>query len=323
MTTIIIKKEEIMKLLDYNEIISIVEKSFVDFSNGQAVMPPPQDIILKEFNSETHVKSAYVKGNKYYCIKIASGFYDNPSINLSSSQGLMILLDAKTGVPKSILLEDGTLTDYRTAAAGAIAVKHLARKNSENVLVIGTGIQAMLQVEFLSKVLSIKRLFVCGRNKANANKYCNNILSKLPKLDVRAIKNIEEAKNIDVVITATPSKMALVPDSIIKDGMHINAIGADMPGKQELDEQILLRTKIITDSTAQCSKNGELQHALNKGIIDLNKIHAEIGEVISGAKKGRESVEEITLFDSTGLGVQDLAIASYVFEKYCKLNKIK
>jgi len=320
--TIVIKKEEIIKLLDYNEIIDAVGKSFVDFSNGKAVMPPPQDIILKDFNGETHVKSAYVKGNKYYCIKIASGFYDNPGINLSSSQGLMILLDAKTGVPKSILLEEGTLTDYRTAAAGAIAVKHLARKNSENVLVIGTGIQAMLQVEFLCKVLSIKKLFVWGRNDANANKYCNDILSKIPKLDVRTIKNIEEAKNIDIVITATPSKMALVPNSIIKEGMHINAIGADMPGKQELDEKILLRTKIITDSTAQCSKNGELQHALNKGIINLNKIHAEIGEVISGAKKGRESADEITLFDSTGLGVQDLAIASYVFEKYCTMNKI-
>ena len=171
MTTLILKKEEIMKLVNYNEIISIVEKGFVDFSNGKAVMPPPQDIILKEFNGETHVKSAYVEGSKYYCIKIASGFYDNPKINLSSSQGLMLLLDSKTGVPKCILLEEGTLTYYRTAAAGAIAAKHLARKNSENVLVIGTGIQAMLQVEFLSNVLSIKKLFVLGRNEENTKKY--------------------------------------------------------------------------------------------------------------------------------------------------------
>ena len=324
MQPIILKKEEIIKLLDFNEIINVIEESFVDFVDGKTIMPPPQDIILEEFNGETHVKSAYVEGGKYYSIKIASGFFNNPKINLSSSQGLMVLLEAKTGIPRCILLEDGQLTDYRTAAAGAVAAKYLANKDSKNVLVVGTGIQAKLQVEFLWKIFSIKRLFVWGRSEEKAKDYCNYFLTKSASFDFQNIKSIEEAQNldIDIIITATPSRKALVQNKVVKKTVHINAIGADMPGKQELDEKIFSYAKVITDSTVQCAKSGELQHALKAGVINLDDVYSQLGEIISKNKKGRENPEEVTVFDSTGLGVQDLAISNYVYEKYCKVNKI-
>jgi len=323
MNPIILKKEDILNLLDFDEIIGVIENSFVDFSTGKALMPTPQDIILKEFKGETHVKSAYVKGSEYYCIKIASGFYNNPKIGLNSSQGMMILLEAKTGQPTCILLEEGHLTDVRTAAAGAVAAKYLANKGSEKVLVVGTGIQAKLQVEFLLRIMPIKKLFVWGRSEGKAEDYCNHLQIKSPALELKIIKNLNEAQNleIDIIVTATPSRQALLAKNTIPKAVHINAIGADMPGKQELDENILSAAKVITDSTAQCSKSGELQHALKAGVMKVNDVHGELGEVISNNKKGRDNPEEITVFDSTGLGVQDLAIARYVFDKYCELNK--
>ncbi|MCH6579676.1 MAG: ornithine cyclodeaminase family protein [Nitrospinae bacterium] len=323
MNPIILEKEDILNLLDFDEIIGVIEKSFVDFSTGKALMPTPQDIILEEFKGETHVKSAYVKGSKYYCIKIASGFYDNPKIGLNSSQGMMILIEAKTGLPKCILLEEGQLTDFRTAAAGAVAAKYLANKGSEKVLVVGTGIQAKLQVEFLLRIMQIKILFVWGRSEEKAKDYCKHLQTKSPALEIKIVKNMNEARNlaIDIIVTATPSRKPLVPKNVVEKGVHLNAIGADMPGKHELDENILSAAKVITDSTAQCSKSGELQHALSAGVMKVNDVHGELGEVISNNKKGRDHPEEITVFDSTGLGVQDLAIARYVFDKYCEVNK--
>jgi len=325
MNPLILEKEEIINLLDFSEIINVVEKSFVDFSAGKALMPVPQDIIFEEFKGETHVKSAYVKGGKYYCIKIASGFYNNPPIGLNSSQGMMILFEAKTGIPKCILLEEGALTDYRTAAAGAVAAKYLANKDSENILVVGTGNQAKLQVEFLLKIFPIKNIFVWGRSEGKARTYCDYILNKQISANLQIINKIEEAENLDldIIITATPSRMPLVSSKLIKKGNHVNAIGADMPGKQELDERIIRNAKVVTDSTAQCAKSGELQHSLKSGIMKLDKVYGELGEIISKKKIGRENLDEITVFDSTGLGVQDLAIANYVFDKYCDMEKIK
>jgi alanine dehydrogenase len=316
MKPVIIEKEEIIKLLDFKEIISVIEKSFIDFSVGKLVMPPPQDIVIEEFRGETHIKSAYVEGKDSYCVKIASGFYDNPKLGLNSSQGMMVLLDSKTGVPKCILLEDGILTDYRTAAAGVVAAKYLARADSKNVLVIGSGIQARLQVKFLLQVFEIQRLCVWGRNEESVKNYCDYI-SKFNSLDLEVLTTVQDHKEIDIVITTTPSRSPLL--SSVQKGIHINAIGADMPGKQELSPKLLAKAKIITDSTSQCEKSGELQHALKSGDVVLKEVHAELGEIVAKTKKGRESSDEITVFDSTGLGVQDLAIAKYVYEKFINL----
>lgn len=313
MIPVIIEREKIVELLDFKEIISIIEKSFIDFFSGKLIMPPPQDIVIEESRRETHVKSAYVTGNDSYCVKIASGFYDNPKLGLNSSQGMMILLDSKTGVPKCILLEDGILTDYRTAAAGAVAAKHLANANSQNILVIGSGIQARLQVEFLLQVFGVERLFVWGRNKANVKSYCD-YFSKFSLLNLRVLETIQEHKDIDIIVTTTPSRFTLLYE--VQKGVHINAIGADMPGKQELSPKLFVNAKIITDSTSQCEKSGELQHALKSGDISLGNVYAELGEIVAKTKKGRESPDEITIFDSTGLGIQDLAIANYVYEKF-------
>jgi alanine dehydrogenase len=315
MKPVIIEKEAIVQLLNFKEIISVIEKSFIDFSLGKLIMPSPQDIVIDEFHGETHIKSAYVEGHDSYCVKIASGFYDNPKLGLNSSQGMMILLDSKTGVPKCILLEGGLLTDYRTAAAGAVAAKYLANANSKNVLVVGSGMQARLQVEFLLQVFEIERLFVWGRNEENVKNYCDYI-SKFNFLDLKVLTTVQDHKEVDIVITTTPSRSPLLFS--VEKGVHVNAVGADMPGKQELSPKLLAKAKIITDSTSQCEKSGELQHALNSG--DIFDVYGELGEIVAKTKKGRELSDEITIFDSTGLGIQDLAIAKYVYEKFIHQN---
>jgi len=313
MKPVIIEKGEIIKLLDFKEMISVIEKSFIDFYSGKSIMPPPQDIVIEESRRETHVKSCYVDGSDFYCVKIASGFYDNPKLGLNSSQGMMILLDSKTGEPKCILLEDGILTDYRTAAAGAVAAKYLANTNSKHVLVIGSGIQARLQVEFLLQVFDIERLSIWGRNVENVKSYCEYI-SKFKFLDLKVLTSIRDHKEVDIVVTTTPSRSPLLLS--IEKGVHVNAIGADMPGKQELSSKLLANAKIVTDSTTQCEKSGELQHVLKSG--DTLDVYAELGEIVAKANKGRESSDEITIFDSTGLGIQDLAIANYVYGKFIR-----
>ena len=174
------------------------------------------------------------------------------------------------------------------------------------------------------KIFSIKRLFVWGRSEDKVEGYCDYFLTKPASFDFQKIKSIEEAQNldIDIIITATPSRKALVPNKVVKKKVHINAIGADMPGKQELDEKIFSYAKVITDSTVQCAKSGELQHALKAGVVNLDDVYSQLGEIISKNKKGRENPEEVTVFDSTGLGAHDLAMSNYVLEKYCKVNKI-
>ncbi len=305
MKPLIFKKVDIIEALDKGEVIQAVEKSFVQFSSGKAVMPTPQDIVLP--HGETHVKSAYVQGGDLYCIKVASGFYDNPKRGLSSSQGMMILLDVKTGVPQCVLLEEGILTDYRTAAAGAVAAQYLAKKSSSRVLVVGTGIQARLQVEFLSTLFTIQQLWVWGRSEDKVREYCD----LWP--NASSIGRIEDARDMDIIVTTTPSRHPIL--SQVEKGVHINAIGSDMPGKHELNEAILSDVKVVTDSTNQCAKSGELQHAIQKGKMTLDRVHGELGEIIAREKEGRTHPDEITVFDSTGLGVQDLAIAEYVFRK--------
>ena len=222
-------------------------------------------------------------------------------------------MDLKTSMPLAIM--DGSyITAVRTGAAGAVAANVLARKDAKKVGVIGAGTQGRMQVLALNELFPLEQVKVYNIHKVNSEKYAVAMRERIG-IDVQAVDTAKSAvSDVDILVTAVQSKNAMVMEEWLEDGMHINAFGADGPGKQELDPKIMKRAKIVVDSLKQCRVIGEIQHALAQGLIQETDIHAEIGEILLGKKVGREIENEITLFDSTGLAVQDIAAAHVVYQ---------
>ena len=295
--------------------LEAIEKAFVSLSGREAVVPSPLEFHLPHRNGEVHVKSAYLRGLPSYALKIASGFYDNAARGLPTSSGLVVVLSAETGFPQALLLDNGYLTDVRTALAGAIAAKYLAKKNAETVGIVGAGVQARFQLQALSLVRKLGRVLVYGRNPEAAQKYADE-MSATMKVEVKPASAISDLVwRSDIVVTTTPSREPLIKASDLHPGVHITAMGSDLPGKQELDPAVLARADILVcDQIAQCAKAGELQHALALRAVEKTKA-LEIGEVIAGAKLGRQNDNQITVCDLTGIGVQDTAIAMLAYDQ--------
>jgi len=316
---LLLTKEQIQSVLTLEDTIRVVEEGFKAFNSGRAVIPFPVGLEIQENKGEVHIKPGYLKGSDTYCIKIASSFYDNPKIGLLSSGGMMLLFDAKTGVPRSLLVDRGFITDMRTAGAGALAARCLARESIETAAVIGTGTQARLQIEALSKVRDFRVLKVWGRTPANVERYVEDMQQNLTTEIVPVSSAKEAVEKSEVIVTATPSTSPLVKAEWIGKGMHITAMGADSPQKQELETGVLgIADKIVVDSVEQCVKLGEVHHAVEDGTISIEDIHAELGEILLGRKRGRESEEEITICDLTGIAAQDVVTSRLVYERALK-----
>jgi ornithine cyclodeaminase/alanine dehydrogenase len=312
---IFLSQDDVKLCLPMNKAIEAVEEAYIAFAKGNVKMPPVMHLNVTQYNGEIDIKSGYIEDFGLIGTKIASGFYDNHKLGLPPGIAVIILMDLKTSIPLAIM--DGTyVTAYRTGAAGAVAAKLLAKKDSEIIGVIGTGVQARMQVIALKEIFSLKKVKVWGRNAVARDLYSEEISEQL-KITVEPVDNIKDAViDSDIVITVTPSKKALVMKDWIKEGTHINSIGADAPGKQELDPRIIkIADKVVVDSLDQCKIIGEIQHALGNGLISEKDISAEIGQILIGEKKGRESEVEITLFDSTGLAAQDIAAANIVYKQ--------
>lgn len=320
---LILSQDEVRSCLPMRDAIKAVKEAYMAFAEGRVKMTPVVHLGVEKYRGEVDIKSGCVEDFGLIGTKIASGFYDNPKIGLPSSMAVIILMDLKTSVPLAMM--DGTyITAVRTGAAGAVAASVLARKDSKTVGVIGAGMQGRMQVLALNEIFLIEKVKVYSRTEGNREKYASEMSEKLG-INVQAVGDARKAViNADIVVTATPSKKAIVMDEWIHDGVHINAIGADAPGKQELDPRIMRRAKIVVDSLNQCRVIGEIQHALSQGLIEESDIHAEIGGILIGKKKGRETDDEITLFDSTGLAAQDIAAANIVYQlaKKRKMGKI-
>jgi len=297
--------------LDFPPAIKAMESAFAAYSEGRAVMPGVINLDLPQFQGEVHVKGAYMEGDDYYVIKVASGFYQNPKLGLPVGNGLMLIFKAQTGELEAVILDNGHLTEMRTAAAGAVAAKYLAKDNISKVAVIGSGTQARYQLMALAEVRGFKKVFVWSRHPENVSWYIEEMGRILPGVEFFAASSPKEAVcQADLVITATPSREPIIRAEWLKPGVHITAMGSDGHDKQELFPEVLARAdKIFCDSIAQCRRLGEVHHALEAGVIDQKKISGEIGEIILGRKIGRQFSREITVADLTGLGVQDAAIA--------------
>jgi ornithine cyclodeaminase/alanine dehydrogenase-like protein (mu-crystallin family) len=226
-----------------------------------------------------------------------------------------MLFDGTTGVPSIIMFDNGLLTHHRTGAAGAVAAKYLSREDSSVALIIGTGTQGRLQLDYLTRVRALSKVLVRDVDEESVNEYIGQAKKKHPEIQFESVPDLSAAcGEADIIVTATPSRAPILEADWVKPGTHINAIGSDNPGKQELAPELLGNAIYVTDSTPQCARNGELQHAVAAGVMGENDVHCEIGAIVDGARPGRADPADVTIFDSTGLGAQDLAIANYVFE---------
>jgi ornithine cyclodeaminase len=318
----ILRQGEIRELLSFAEAIAAVEKSFADYSSGRAVVPGVINLDIEERAAEIHVKSAYLRGSAWYVIKIASGFYRNPSLELPVGNGMLLLFSAETGLLQCLLFDDGFITEMRTGAAGAVAAKYLAPRKIAKVALVGSGSQARYQLKALLQVRTPGEVRVWSRSAAGVRAYIEEMAPMLPGVPFLAARSPEEAvRGSDLVITATPSRTALVKAAWLHPGVHITAVGSDGPEKQELDPEILKRADLIyCDSMLQCASLGEVHHALETKTIEKDKISGELGDLILGRKAGRENDRQISVADLTGLGVQDCAAAALVYEKAVRQN---
>ena len=296
--------------------IDIIEQAFAALAKGGVVMPPILSMDLHAANGEVDVKTAYIPGFDGFAIKVSPGFFDNPKLGLPSLNGLMILFSAKTGLVEALFLDNGYLTDIRTAAAGAVAARHLAPAHVETAGVIGTGVQARLQMQAAHLVRPFARILVHGRDMDKA-RACAADLAR--GLGIRAEAIADPAALVaesQLVVTTTPARTPVLKADRLHPGLHITAIGSDQTGKNEIEPAALMAADAyVCDRVSQCEVSGELEAALASGIWTKGT-PAELGEVITGAKPGRTSPDAITICDLTGTGVQDTAIATHVRARF-------
>jgi ectoine utilization protein EutC len=319
---VIFTESELKQYVQLNlEAISIIEEAFTKLANNKVIMPPIMRVDIHDQNGEVDVKTAYIKGKDMFAIKVSSGFFNNYKLGLPSGNGLMMLISTKTGIPQAILLDNGYLTDVRTAAAGAIAAKYLSRENIETVGVIGAGGQARFQVRALKLVRNFKKVLVYSRSTERAKKYAEDMSAELG-IEVEVADSAEMVvRNSDTVITTTPAKEPIIKAEWLHPGLHITAMGSDAEHKQELEAEVLARAdKIVCDTKEQCARLGELHHALDRGLLTIDSSIIELGQLTSKELIGRENDEQITVCDLTGTGVQDTAIALFAYHEMKKRN---
>ncbi|MBA4495787.1 ornithine cyclodeaminase family protein [Paenactinomyces guangxiensis] len=308
-------------MLSMESVISAVEEAYSLFSMNKVKLAPVVSIEVENHHGEMDIKSGYDQSSEIIGVKLAVGYWNNPEkYGLPSGLATIVLLDGRNGIPLAIM-DGGLITDLRTGAAGAVSAKYLARTNSKKVAVLGTGTQARMQILALSCIFDIGEIRIWGRNKEKVQDYIVEMKEKVKTKLIPSDTPKECVQGADIIITTTPSKSPLIEKSWIDKGSHLICIGTDMPGKQEIDPEIFSGATIVVDSLSQCRERGEIQHALQTGLITEQDIYAEMGDIILGKKPWRNSSEEITIFDSTGLSIQDVSVAKMVL-KMAKDRKI-
>ncbi len=312
----VINLKEIKLIIKNVDVLTAMEEGFIQYSNGNTVVPPVGELLFEKPKGDVHIKYGYVKNDDYYVIKIASGFYDNSKLGIPSSQGLMLLFDQKTGVPKAVLLDEGYLTDIRTAAAGALSAKYFAPKKITAIGIIGTGIQARLQLQYLQQHNPCKKVWVWGRNKSNIKSFIKDLEADF---DIQMAESPSElAKHCNLIVTTTPSELALLKADDIQKGTHITAIGSDTKDKQELESKLLKKADIvIADSIPQSKSRGEVYRAVKDNELSEQTV-IELGNAIQDSKLQRLNDDQITIVDLTGVAVQDIMITKAVYTNYIK-----
>jgi alanine dehydrogenase len=305
---------EIQSLLTLDECIAAVEHAFRLFGEGKA--SPPVVLSVHTSNGGFHVKAGLLGlGLQYFAAKVNGNFPDNGArFGLPTIQGVIILCDAEKGTTLAVM-DSRDITSLRTAAATAVAAKYLARRDSRIATVCGCGNQGRVQLKALSHVCHFQTVFAYDKDEARATRFADELESDL-NISVTPANNLAwAARQSDICVTCTPSRQFLLSLDDVRPGTFIAAVGADNPHKQELHPALMASSKVVCDILEQCAVMGDLHHALEAGVVTLADVYAELGEIVAGRRPGRESEDEIIVFDSTGMALQDVAVAAFVYEK--------
>jgi ornithine cyclodeaminase len=317
MKVTILTEGELRQLVTIDqEVVDAIEEAFTWLATDKVAMPPIMHISIPENSGDVDIKAAYVQGLESFAVKMGAGFFNNHQLGLPNSPAMMVVLSATTGFAEAVMLDNAYLTDVRTGAAGAVAAKHLARSDIETAGVIGTGTQGRYQMMGLNVVRNPKRVLAYDQNAERLDAYVREMEAVL-QVDVVAAPNaatvIEES---DAVVTSTPSRRPYLQPEWLHAGLHITAMGADLPAKQELMPGVLGEADLLVcDRKSQCFTMGELHHGLNAGLLTEDAPITELGEITAGRKPGRQNDRQITLCDLTGTGVQDTAIARLALQR--------
>ncbi len=310
---VVVPLAEIKRALEAIDPLPLIEAGFAAYSRGEAVVPPVGELVFDDPPGDVHIKYGYIKGGDVYVIKIASGFYDNPKRGLPSGDGLMLVFDQATGVLRALLLDEGYLTNLRTAVAGAVVAKYLAPRRVAAVGILGAGVQGRMQLEWLGRVRAFDRAVVWGVNEDELAAYKRDM--ERPGLRVLTTLRAEEvAAAANLIVTCTPSTKPLLEAGWIRPGTHITAVGSDTAVKQELDPAILGRAdRVVVDSLSQSELRGEVFRAVGAGALGRDRL-VELGRVVTDPRLGRSSEDEVTVADLTGVAVQDIQISKAVWQ---------
>lgn len=309
----IIALPQIKEALTNIDVFTDIENGFAAYSRGEAVIPPVGEMLFDNPPGELHIKYGYLKSGAYYVVKLASGFPQNFKQGLSTGQGMMILFDQQTGTVKGILLDEGYLTEIRTAVAGALAAKYMMPKQVNCIGIVGTGLQGKFQLDHLSSVTTCRKVIVYGRTPANRVAYQAHFANSDWEIEITD-DLAYLAKSSQLIVTTTPATAPLLQADWINPGTHITAMGSDTVHKIELDPAILGKADIVVvDSLSQSESRGEIYQSVKAGTLNRADV-LEIGQIINDPELGRQNDRQITVTDLTGVAIQDLMIAKAVFE---------
>lgn len=312
--TRILSRGHIQALLDEDACIAAVSEAFRLHAEGRSLAPGVLGVAAP--GGGFHVKAAGLDtGRRYFAAKTNANFPENPGRRgLPAIQGVIVLCDAEDGRPLAVM-DSGEVTARRTAAATAVAARHLARPAASTVTVFGCGVQGRAQVRALARVLPLRRVWAFDTSPEAAEAYAAEMSAELGLEVARVGAPTEALAGSDVCVTCTPSCRPLFPVEDVRPGTFVAAVGADSAAKQELDPRLLAAATVVADVLDQCAAIGELRHALAGGFLTRESVYAELAEVVAGRKAGRRSPDEITVFDSTGTALEDVAAAAVVYER--------
>jgi len=313
--TLILNRSDVKALVTLDEIVTAVKDAFIQKSEGKVQMPAKNFLFFKNYQGDLRSMPSYLEGSDVAAVKIVNSHPENRLKGLPTVMGVTVLVSPETGAPLCIM--DATLlTALRTGATSSIATDLLAKKEAHVFGMVGAGAQAQAQLEAIVKVRDVKYMKVFDRVISRAKEFTSQMSQIFGSMHIEVAITVAEAvKGSDIVTTVTPTKSPIVMDTWVEEGVHINAVGADAPGKQELDPKILKRAKVVVDDLEQASHGGEINVPIRNGTMKVEDVYAEIGDLIAGKKPARTSDKEITIFDSTGLAIQDAAAAAAVYKK--------
>lgn len=307
--TRILTLDQISTLLKDVDVVREMETAFTAYSAGKVTVPPVGELLFPETKGEAHIKYGAIRGGEHFVVKIATGFFGNPALGLPPFGGCMLLFSQRNGQIEAVLLEEGSLTNVRTAAAGAVAAKYLAPAQITRIGILGAGVQGRLQADFLRGVTACRDLAVWARAPSKAEEAARDIAAMGYKVSVAGSVR-EIGQSCSLIVTTTPSNQPILTEADVRPGTHITAMGSDTPDKIELEPSLVRRADIlVVDSLPQSRERGEVFKAA------AHDRAVELGAVIAGTAKGRTDDRQISIADLTGVAAQDIAIAEAIYRR--------